>query len=113
MMEEVKEKDLSGVVQRGDVELIRLEIGKLEIQRGDVLVIRRSDGVHSTREEAARVRDSVLRAFEGAGWWPALLFVDGFELAVIRGQKTGDGGGGRGGEEVKRGRGEGAEVGNE
>ena len=86
------EKDLSEVAQTKEVELIRLEIGKLEIQRGDVLVIRRSDGLQTTRAEAEQVRKSVLRAFEGAGWWPALLFGDGFELAVIRGRQTADGG---------------------
>lgn len=64
-----------------------LEIGKLDVCPGDVLVMRRADGVQMSEDAAKRMRETVLRAFDGAGFKPALLFVDGFELAVIRGVK--------------------------
>lgn len=79
------EQDLSAIVERGEVEAVRVAIGKLTVQPGDVLVLRRCDGLLTSRAEAARIREEVLKVFETAGWQPALLFVDGFELAVVRG----------------------------
>lgn len=96
------QKDISEFVQSVTIEdepvsFVTLEIGKLEVRPGDVLVMRRADGVQISRADAAKVREVVLRAFEKAGFEPAILFVDGFELAVIRGRETEDGGRGTGG----------------
>lgn len=78
------QQDLSDTIETGQVELIQLEVGKLDIQPGDVLVIRTSHGMKVSRAEAARVRAMVLECFQEAGFEPAILFVDGYELAVIR-----------------------------
>lgn len=90
------QKDISEFVQSVTIEdepvsFVTLEIGKLEVRPGDVLVMRRADGVQISRGDAAKVREVVLRAFEKAGFEPAILFVDGFELAVIRGRASADG----------------------
>lgn len=77
----------SVTIEDEPVSFVTLEIGKLEVRPGDVLAIRRADGVQISRGDAAKVREVVLRAFEKAGFEPAILFVDGFELAVIRGVK--------------------------
>lgn len=64
-------------------ETLRLELEKLPLQAGDVLIVRRSDGGPVTRAEAKRTRQAVLKAFEGLPFAPAILFMDGYELAVL------------------------------
>lgn len=81
----------SVTIEDQPVSFIALEIGKLHVEPGDVLTVRRVDGLDLTREESAQVRKTVLQAFDGAAWQPPILFVDGFELAVIRAKEVGDG----------------------
>ncbi len=85
------EKDLEHVVETGQLELIRMEIGRLDVQAGDIVVIRKASGLPVSRAEATRIRNDVLTALEEVGVMASVLFVDGFELAIIR-QKIDDGG---------------------
>lgn len=78
------ETDLTETTETGQVELIRFEINKLEVQPGDIVVIRKANGLPVSRAEAARIRNDVLTALEEAGIEASVLFVDGFELAIIR-----------------------------
>lgn len=78
------ETDLTKTTETGQVELIRFEINKLEVQPGDIVVIRKANGLPVSRAEAARIRNDVLTALEEAGIEASVLFVDGFELAIIR-----------------------------
>lgn len=83
------EKDLSSATATGQMDIIRPQIEKLDVHPGDVIVIRSSDGLRVSLREAERVRNMVLEAFRDAGWKPAILFVDGYELAVIRPKNDG------------------------
>ncbi len=78
------ETDLTKTTETGQVEMIRFEINKLEVQPGDIVVIRKANGLPVSRAEAARIRNDVLTALEEAGIEASVLFVDGFELAIIR-----------------------------
>ena len=78
------EKDLTETTETGQIELIRFEIGKLEVQPGDIVVIRKASGLPVSRAEATRIRNDVITALEEVGILASVLFVDGFELAVIR-----------------------------
>lgn len=69
-----------------ELEQIKIELAKLHLVPGDTLIVRRSDCETITRAEAARIRETVLKAFEGHPFKPAILFADGYELAVIHGQ---------------------------
>lgn len=78
------EKDLSETIATSQVEVIRFEMGKLEVQPGDIVVIRKASGLPVSRAEATRIRNEVITALDEVGITASVLFVDGFELAVIR-----------------------------
>lgn len=78
------QKDLTAVAASQDIDQIRVQLDKLQLQPGDVLIVRRNDGAPAvSRDEAKLVRQAVLMAFEGYPFQPAILFADGYELAVI------------------------------
>ena len=79
--------DLTAVAASQDIDQIRVQLELLQLQPGDVLIVRRSDAFPPVpREEAKRVRQAVLKAFEGHPFKPAILFADGYELAVVHGK---------------------------
>lgn len=81
------QKDITDVAASQDIEQIRVQLEKLQLQPGDVLIVRRSDASpRVSRAQAKQIRQAVLKAFEGHPFKPAILFADGYELAVIHGK---------------------------